>query len=79
MEILCEDMVSKNESLLLVCAYNNKVYIDDTTPLNDEDYDPMGLDMEQVIIVCQETLCYLLKKMEVFGMLNFFTVLEPID
>lgn len=55
---LCEDMICKDESLFLVYAYISKVYglftngtrfIVHMTPLNDEDYDYIDLDMVQVV------------------------------
>lgn len=57
-ETLCEDVVSKYESLLLFCAINSKVYglftnvtqsINDAqtevTPHEDEDFDLIGLNV----------------------------------
>lgn len=57
-ETLRKDVIGKDESLLLICAINSRVYrlftkgtqsIDDTTPHNYEYFDPIGLDMERVI------------------------------
>lgn len=55
MQTLCEDMIIKDESLRVVCKVcglfsNGAQSIDDMTPLNDEYCDPMGLDIEQVVI-----------------------------
>lgn len=58
-ETLRKHVISKYESLHLVCAFNKKVYIfftkgkqpiNDMTPHNDEDFRLIGLDMEQVVI-----------------------------
>lgn len=55
---LCEDVISKDKSLLMGWVINRKVYelftkgtqsIDDMTPYNDEDFDLIGLDMKKVI------------------------------
>lgn len=60
MEILCEDVISDNGSLCVVCVIDNKVcglftkgtqYIDDMTPHKDEVWDLSSLVMEQVITV----------------------------
>lgn len=57
-QTMCEDVISKGESLILVCVLNRKVYrlfqkgiqfIDDITPHNEEDYNFNGLDMGKVV------------------------------
>lgn len=59
-ETLCEDMISEDESLHVVCAIYRKVYelftngrqpIDDMTPDKDEVFDLSRLVMEKVITV----------------------------
>lgn len=59
---LCEDVVSNDESIFMGCVVNSRVYrlftngtqsiydvINRMTPREDEDFDVIGLDVEQVV------------------------------
>lgn len=86
LETLCDDVISKDERLLMVCASNRKVCglftngiqsIDDMTPHNDEDFDLFGPDVKHNVTEKLGIIYYLLKKMAVLIILKLL-ILFPI-
>lgn len=82
METLWEDVII----LPLVCAIKSKVYglfnkgtqsINDIYPFNDETTNSWVLIWSKLLLSFQETLCYLLKKMDVFVNLILLIILDP--
>lgn len=76
---LCEDMISKDESLLLVYVLFSKgtQYINDMTPHNDKVFDPIGFDIEQVVTLLPINTKIYAKEHGIFCDAKIVAILEP--
>lgn len=88
METLCDNVISKDESLLLLYASNSKVYglftkstqsIDDMTLIMMKSLISFVLMYRKVLLTNKEALCYLLKKMVVLVILKLLILLPILE